>query len=86
MSFAKRLLGMPAQEHVTKVLRVTGFDPASENVEIVDLLKQKLSRRVEIERTSARCKALDVSPAYQHIEGAMSEVRQTDLPQARILI
>jgi hypothetical protein len=86
VSFAKRLLGMPAQEHVTKVLRVTGYDPASENVEIVDLLKQKLSRRVEIERTSARCKALDVSSAYQHIEGAMREVRQTDLPQARVLI
>lgn len=70
---------------MTKVLRVTGYDPASENVEVVDLLKQKLVRRVEIERSSQRCKALDVSSAYQHIEGAIREVRQTDLPHARIL-
>jgi hypothetical protein len=86
VAFAKRLLGMPAQEHVTKVLRVTGYDPASDNVEVVDLLKQKIVRRVEIERSSQRSKALDVASAYQHIEEAIREVRQSDLPHARLIV
>lgn len=85
VAFAKRLLGLPAREEVTRVLRVTGYDPASENVEVVDLLKQKLVRKVEMERSNPRCKALDVASAYQHIEEAIREVRTTDLPQARVL-
>jgi hypothetical protein len=85
LAFAKRVLSMPSQEHVAKVLRVTGYDPASGNVEVVDLLKQKLVRRVEIEKTTQRCKALDISSAYQHIEDALREVRQTDLPQALVI-
>jgi hypothetical protein len=85
VAFARRLLGMPGQEHVTKVLRVTGYDPTSENVEAVDLLKQKLVRRVDIERTDQRHKALDVTSAYAHIEEAIREVRQTDLPSARVI-
>jgi hypothetical protein len=85
VAFAKRLLGLPAREEVTRVLRVTGYDPASENVEVVDLLKQKLVRKVEMERSNPRCKALDVASAYQHIEEAIREVRTTDLPQARVI-
>lgn len=85
VTFAKRLLGLPAREEVTKVLRVTGYDPASENVEVVDLLKQKLVRKVEMERSNPRCKALDVASAYQLIEEAIREVRTTDLPQARVI-
>jgi hypothetical protein len=85
VAFAKRLLGLPAREDVAKVLRITGYDPASENVEVVDLLKQKLVRKVEIEKSSPRCKALDVTSAYQLIEGAIREVRKTDLPQARVI-
>jgi len=72
LAFAKRVLSMPSQEHVAKVLRVTGYE-------------QKLVRRVEIERTTQRCKALDISSAYQHIEDALREVRQTDLPQALVV-
>lgn len=86
LSFAKRVLGMPSQEHVAKVLRIKGYDPASENVEVVDLIKQRLVRRVQIEKSTARCKALDVSKAYQHIEEAMREVRKTDLPNARVIL
>jgi hypothetical protein len=85
VAFAKRLLGLPAREEVTKVLRVTGYDPASENVEVVDLLKQKLVRKVEMERSNPRCKALDVESAYKLIEEAISEVRKTDLPDARVI-
>jgi hypothetical protein len=85
VAFAKRLLGLPAREEVTKVLRVTGYDPASENVEVVDLLKQKLVRKVEMEKTNPRCKALDIAPAYQIIEGAYHEVRKSDLPDARVI-
>jgi hypothetical protein len=85
VAFAKRVLGLPAREEVAKVLRVTGFDPASESVEVVDLLKAKLVRKAEIERSSARCKALDVAAAYHVIEEAIRVVRRTDLPQARIL-
>lgn len=85
VAFAKRLLGLPAREEATRVLRVTGYDPASENVEVVDLLKQKLVRKVEMERSNPRCKALDVASAYQLIEEAIREVRKTDLPQARVI-
>lgn len=85
LGFVKRLMGMPGQEHVTKVLRVTGHDPLSEKVEAVDLLKQKLVRRVDFERSSPRSKALDVVRAYGHIEAAIAEARQTDLPTARIV-
>lgn len=84
-AFAKRLLALPGSGHVTKVLRVTGLDPVSEAVEAVDLLKQKLVRHVEIEQSTVRCKALDVSSAYRIIEGAVREVRKTDLPNARVI-
>ncbi len=84
-AFARRLLSLPGQDHVTKVLRVTGFDPTSNAVEAVDLLKQRLVRRVEIEQATQRCKALDVSSAYHTIEEAIREVRRTDLPHARVV-
>ncbi len=84
-SFAKRLLMLPAQEDVTKVLRVTGYDPASEKPEVVDLLRQKIVRGAGIEQSTPRCKALDVSSAYQEIEAAMQEVRKTDLPDALVM-
>lgn len=66
----------------TKVLRVTGFDPIAEGVETVDLLKQKLVRKVKVERDTARSKVLNVSSAYHHVEEAIAEVRETDLPNA----
>lgn len=82
-TFAKHLLNI--DHHETKVLRVHGLDPVSGNVEPVDLLKQKLVRRVEIEKPSARSKALDQSAAYSHIEEAISAVRNTDLPKAAVV-
>lgn len=86
VAFAKKLIGLPAADKVTKVLRVTGYDPASEKVEVVDLLKQKLVRRVEMEKSSLRSKALNVGSAYKHIEDAIREVRKTDLPDARMIV
>jgi hypothetical protein len=86
VAFAKKLVGLPAREQVTKVLRVTGHDPASDKVEVVDLLKQKLVRRVTIEKSAGRSKALDVGAAYKHIEDAIREVRKTDLPGARMIV
>jgi hypothetical protein len=85
--FAKRLLGLPGAQdgHTAKVLRVTGLDPASGSVEPVDLLKQKLVRRVDLPKTSARSKVLDVNAAYTHIEEAVAEVRQSDLPHAAVI-
>jgi hypothetical protein len=66
----------------TKVLRVTGYDPVAQGVETVDLLKQKLVRRVQVERETQRSKVLNTSSAYTHVEEAISEVRATDLPKA----
>jgi len=76
---------MPGQEHMTKTLRVTGLDPVSGGVETVDLLKQKLVRRVEMAKSTERSKVLDDSSAYQHIEQAIRGVRQTDLPHAAVI-
>lgn len=84
-AFAKRLLGLPAHDDIAKVLRVTGLDPVSGNVEAVDLLKQKLVRRVEFEKPSQRTKVLDTTHAYQHIEDAIREVRKSDLPAAHVV-
>lgn len=83
--FVKRLLQIGADEHAAKVLRVHGFDPVSGEVEVVDLLKQKLVRRVDIEKSAARSKALNTSSAYEHIEDAIREVRGSDLPTAAVV-
>jgi hypothetical protein len=80
---AKRLFNVGEDE--TKVLRVHGFDPVSGAIEPVDLLKQKLVRRASMEQPSARSKALDTSAAYQRIEAAIREVRETDLPNAAVV-
>jgi hypothetical protein len=82
-AFARRLLNVAG--HDTKVLRVRGRDPVSGAIEPVDLLQQKLTRRVDIERPSARSKVLDRSDAYRHIEEAIADVRHTDLPHAAVV-
>lgn len=82
-AFARRLLNVAG--HETKVLKVRGQDPVSGVVEPIDLLHQKLTRRVDIEKPSARSKALDKSDAYRHIETAIREVRETDLPNAAVI-
>jgi hypothetical protein len=61
---------------------VTGFDPVAGGVETVDLLKQKLVRRVQVVRDTERSKVLNVSSAYTTIEEAVTEVRDTDLQHA----
>jgi hypothetical protein len=81
--FVKHLLNVG--EHETKVLRVHGYDPVSGGIEPVDLLKQKLLRRVDMEKPSARSKALDTGAAYGHIQDAIREVRETDLPTAAVV-
>lgn len=85
--FVKRVLGLPGAQdgHTVKVLRVTGHDPVAGGVEAVDLLKQKLVRRVDIEKASARSKVLNDSSAYHHIEDAIREVRATDLQDAAVI-
>jgi hypothetical protein len=85
VAFTKRLLKMPGRDEVTKVLRVKGYDPASENVEVVDLLKSKLVRKVEIEKSNPRSKAPDATAAYKLVEDAFREVSKTELPQARVI-
>lgn len=85
--FAKRVLQLPGAQdgHTAKVLRVTGYDPVAGGVEVVDLLKQKLVRRVDIEKTRERSKALNVSSAYQHIDEAIRQVRASDLQHAAVI-
>jgi hypothetical protein len=85
-TFVKRILALgPAEDkpgEETKVLRVTGFDPVADGVETVDLLKQKLVRRVDFERDTERSKVLNIGSAYTHIEEAVTDVKATDLPNA----
>lgn len=82
--FVKKVLGMSAKDE-TKVLRVEGYDPLTGGVEPVDLLKQKLVRHVEMERSQQRSKVLNVSSAYRNIEDSIREVRQNDLPHATVV-
>jgi hypothetical protein len=83
-SFVKRVLSITGDRagEETKVLRVTGFDPVAGGIETVDLLKQKLVRRVKVVRDTERSKVLNVSSAYTTIEEAVTEVRDTDLRHA----
>jgi hypothetical protein len=88
-SFARRLLahGEEANEGEAgdggpTVFKVRGYDPASDEVEVLDLLKQKVVRRVELERESPRSRALNTSSAYDAIEAAAREARDHDLPDA----
>ena len=81
----KRLMAN-APEEETKILRVHGYDPASDRIEPVDLLHEKLVRRIDVEKAGARSKVLDTSSAYRHVEDALAEVRTTDLPGARVLV
>jgi hypothetical protein len=83
--FVRRMLPMGQEGHGPKVLRVKGYDPVPGGIEVVDLLKQKLVRRQDFERPTARSKALDVSAAYKHIEEAVTEVRASDLVSAALL-
>ena len=83
--FVKRMLRMGADEEMAKVLRVTGYDPVAGGVEAVDILKQKLVRRQEIERSTERSRALNTTSAYHTVEQALAEVRDTDLPRAALI-
>lgn len=83
-AFVKGMLSLDGQ-HSAKVLRVNGLDPLTGEVEVVDLLKGKLVRKVSIDRPAARSKALDVSDAYKHVEEAIVEVKRNDLPKAGIV-
>jgi hypothetical protein len=58
-SFVKGVIAAPGYEETTKALRVTGLDPVSGGVETIDLLKQKLTRRVDMEKATQRSKALN---------------------------
>ena len=83
--FVKRVFGQ-APEDDTKVLRVTGFDPVAERVQSVDLLKERLVRRVDVEKSTARSKVLNTDSAYRHVEEAIRDVRETDLQSARVIL
>lgn len=81
--FAKRIVSV--DDHSAKVCRLKGLDPVTGEIEPVDLLKQRLVRRVDITKPNARSKALDTHDAYRHIEECVTEVRRTDLPGAAVI-
>jgi hypothetical protein len=83
--FLRKMLPYVESDHGPKVLRVEGLDPVPGDIEVVDLLKQKLVRAEDFEQPDARTKALDTTSAYQHIDRALAEVRQTDLPTAVLI-
>lgn len=83
-AFVRRLLRSGAKDEI-KVLRVRGMDPVSDSVESVDLLKERLVRRVDVEKASSRSKVLDTDSAYAHVDRAIAEVRETDLPSAAVI-
>jgi hypothetical protein len=81
--FAKRIVSV--DDHSAKVCKLKGLDPVTGEIEPVDLLKQKLVRRVDITKPTARSRALDTRDAYDHIEECIAEVRRTDLPGAAVI-
>jgi hypothetical protein len=82
--FLRKMLNLAAKDE-TKVLRARGLDPVSGEVLSVDLLKERLVRRVDVEKERPRSKVLDTSSAYHHIEDVIAEVRETDLPSAVVM-
>ena len=85
-SFAKKLVGIVAGQaeghQGTTVFRTRGFDPVTGEVEVIDLLAQKVVRKVSIDRDAPRSKALDTSDAYKVVEAAFTEAEKDDLADA----
>jgi hypothetical protein len=85
-NFAKRLFGIVSGEaeghQSATVFRAKGFDPLTGAVEVIDLLAQKVVRKVSIDREAPRSKALDTSDAYKVVEAAFSEAEKEDLAAA----
>ena len=84
--FAKRLFGITADEpeghRSATVFKARGFDPVTGQVEVIDLLAQKVVRKVSIDRDAPRSKALDKSDAYKVVEAAFAEAKSEDLMNA----
>jgi hypothetical protein len=83
--FARKMLPFIADGHGPTVLRVEGLDPVSGSEETLDLLRQRLVRVQDFERPTTRSKVLNTTSAYRHIEEALAQVRDTDLPNAALL-
>ena len=64
------------------MFRTRGYDPVTGEVEVIDLLAQKVVRKVSIDRDAPRSKALHTSNAYKVVEAAFSEAEKDDLANA----
>jgi hypothetical protein len=79
----RRILGAGADE-AASVFKVRGFDPASEQPEVIDLLRPKVVRRILVARVDSRTRALDDEDAYRALREAFASAGE-DLEDAGTL-
>lgn len=72
---AKGIIGLRNVHEEAHKFHVKGFDPVSQQTELVDVLSDKLIVRKQIIRQGERSRALDSTSAYAAIEAAFAEVR-----------
>jgi hypothetical protein len=75
-ALARRILRSSSLVDDTAQLRVRGYDPETESVETVDLLKSQILTQRQIVRVRARGRTLDSDDAYRVISEAYRELRQ----------
>lgn len=79
----RRILGAGADE-AASVFKVRGYDPASGQPEVIDLLEPKVVRRILVERVNRRTQALDDDDAYRALREAFDSASD-DLDDAGTL-
>lgn len=82
LNTVKRLVSLGGIHEQAQKLQIRGFDTKNRQIELVDLLSDKLIVRKEIIRQGSRSRALDSESAYAAIQSAYSEV-QNELILAR---
>ena len=71
-----RLLRLDSLREAATAFKVKGYDPSTEQVEEVDLLKDQLAARRQIVKQNPQSRALLPSSAFAAIEAAYRDMRE----------
>lgn len=70
------LVGVPGMLQVADVLKVRGEDERTNEVEMIDLLKDKLVTSRQMVRSNGRYRVLDSQSVYKQLHAAYAEMRE----------